>query len=72
LRVPAERAGDPSFVASLKSVLQSHPGATPVHLHLESAEGSTKVVRLAGEFQVERRTGLYAELKAILGPAAVQ
>jgi hypothetical protein len=33
---------------------------------------STKVMRLSAEFSVERRTGLYAELKAILGAGAVQ
>ncbi|GAC1409792.1 MAG: DNA polymerase III subunit alpha [Actinomycetota bacterium] len=72
LKIAAERAGDPAFVAGLKSVLQSHPGPTPVHLHLQASGGGTKVMRLAQEFQVERRTGLYAELKAILGSDAVQ
>ena len=72
LRLSAERAGDPSFVADLAAVLRSHPGPTPVHLHLTSGGGATKVMRLSDEFQVERRTGLYAELKAILGSGAVE
>ncbi|HVL89610.1 MAG TPA: DNA polymerase III subunit alpha [Actinomycetota bacterium] len=72
LRLSAERAGDPAFVAELRGVLSSHPGPTPVHLHLTSGEGTTKVLRLADDYQVERRQGLYAELKAILGSGAVE
>lgn len=72
LKMSAERAGDPNFVADLATVLRSHPGPTPVHLHLTSGGGGTKVMRLSSEFCVERRQGLYAELKAILGSGAVE
>jgi DNA polymerase-3 subunit alpha len=70
LTVAAE-ACSPALVETLKGVLQAHPGLVPVHLHLVSAAGRRTVLRLPEEFNVERRTGLFAELKSILGPAAL-
>jgi DNA polymerase III subunit alpha len=61
----------PDLVERLKEVLASHPGLTPVHLRLESGE-STKLLRLPEDFRVERRNGLYAELKSLLGSAALK
>ena len=57
-------------IDTLKEVLQSHPGSTQVFLHL--AKGTkTTVLRLGSEFAVNTANGLFAELKAVLGPAAV-
>jgi DNA polymerase-3 subunit alpha len=50
-------------VGRLKSVLQEHPGDTPVFLHLE-----TTVLRLPDHFRVDSRNGLFAELRVLLGP----
>ena len=60
----------PGFVEQLKVVLSSHPGLTPVHLRLNSGE-NTKVLRLPDDFRIERRNGLYAELKTLLGAGAM-
>jgi DNA polymerase-3 subunit alpha len=52
----------------LREVLEGHPGLTPVHLRMASDEGA-KTFRL--KQRVERRNGLYAELKSLLGPGAL-
>jgi DNA polymerase-3 subunit alpha len=69
LTIPAE-ACTPALVERLKEVLHAHPGLTPVHLRLTS-EGGTKLLRLADDYRVERRNGLYAELKSLLGAGAL-
>ncbi len=58
-----------SVIGSLKEVLRSHAGSTPVFLHLAAAEQTT-VLRLGSEFWVDTTNGLHAELKALLGPEA--
>jgi len=70
LEVAAERC-TPRLVDRLKEVLEAHPGRTPVHLRLISVGGTPKTLRLPHRFSIERRNGLYAELKALLGPAAL-
>jgi len=52
-----------TVVGRLKSMLQEHPGDTPVFLHLE-----TTVLRLPESFRVDTRNGLFAELRVLLGP----
>ena len=59
----------PDRLEELKGVLQSHPGPSPVLLHLQGS-GKTTVLKLGG-FSVELRNGLFAELKAVLGPEAL-
>jgi len=71
LQMPAERC-TPALVDRLKGVLESHPGRTPVHLRLTSNGGQPKTLRLPHRFAVERRDGLYAELKTLLGPKAFE
>ena len=61
----------PPVVEQLKEVLSSHPGLTPVHLRLTSG-ANTKVLRLPDDFRIERRNGLYAELKSLLGAGALR
>ena len=61
----------PKVVERLKEVLSSHPGLTPVHLRLTSGTG-TKVLRLPDDFRIERRNGLYAELKSLLGATSLR
>ncbi|TMK50995.1 MAG: DNA polymerase III subunit alpha, partial [Actinobacteria bacterium] len=70
LSVPAETC-TPAFVERLKNVLESHPGATPVHLRLLSGATPAKTIRLPHRYCVERRNGLYAELKVLLGQKAL-
>jgi DNA polymerase-3 subunit alpha len=53
-------------VDQLKQVLRDNPGEEPVFLHV----GET-VLRLSGEFSVNSRRGLAAELRVLLGPNAI-
>ncbi|MGH9043893.1 MAG: DNA polymerase III subunit alpha, partial [Acidimicrobiales bacterium] len=53
-------------VDALKGVLLEHPGSSPVLLHV-----GDKVVALPAEFNVDATNGLVAELKTLLGPAAI-
>lgn len=54
----------------LKSILAAHPGDTRVLLRL--CEGAKKwLLRLGQDFRVDARSGLYAELRSVLGPRAV-
>ena len=69
VRVPSTRVTD-GLVAQLRETLASHPGNSPVYLHLVNATTET-VVQLGAEYNVEARSGLYAELKTVLGPDAL-
>lgn len=60
----------PKVVDELKDVLSSHPGSTQVFLNLDGGARKT-VLRLGSEFWVDTSNGLHAELKALLGPAAL-
>jgi DNA polymerase-3 subunit alpha len=64
------RACDDGVVTRIKHILGSHRGKAPVHLQIRGAR-STMVVRLGDEFRVDPRNGLYAEIKAELGPDAL-
>jgi DNA polymerase-3 subunit alpha len=64
------RACDDGIVGRLKRILGSHRGRSPVHLQIRGAH-STMVVQLGDEFRVDPRNGLYAEIKAELGPDAL-
>jgi DNA polymerase-3 subunit alpha len=60
----------PDRIEELKLILAAHPGPSPVLLLLEANERTT-VLKLGGEFNVELRGGLFAEIKSVLGPEAV-
>ncbi|HET6748593.1 MAG TPA: DNA polymerase III subunit alpha [Actinomycetes bacterium] len=66
----AARSCNDGLVDRLKRILGSHRGRSPVHLQIRGAN-ATMVVRLGDEFRVDPRNGLYAELKAELGPDAL-
>jgi DNA polymerase-3 subunit alpha len=55
-----------SVVASLKELLVSHGGDSPVYLHV----GQT-VLRLPDEFNVDARNGLLGEIRVLLGANAL-
>jgi len=59
-------------IARLEGVLAGHPGAAPVAVEVATAEGGTQRFRLGDRFRVERRPGLFGELKATFGPDAVE
>jgi DNA polymerase-3 subunit alpha len=60
----------PPVVERLKEVLRTHPGATEVHLRLQSGN-RTKVLRLDSKLRVKPSPSLLADLKQLLGPACV-
>jgi len=53
-------------VDKLKGVLLDHPGDSPVYLHV-----GDKILKLPDEFCVDARNGLLAEVRVLLGSAAV-
>ncbi len=69
IRLDAPRCTEP-VVDQLKEVLGCHPGRTEVQLHLVSGERTT-VLRLDEGLRVAPTASLMADLKQLLGPAAV-
>jgi CheY-like chemotaxis protein len=58
-------------VRRLKDVLTNHAGVVPVHLEVAASDGSRRTYRLDDGYRVERRPGLFGELKSAFGPDAV-
>ena len=67
ISMPATRC-TPPVVDQLRDVLGTHPGVTEVRLRLMSRT-STTVMRLDDRLRVAASPALYADLKALLGPA---
>jgi DNA polymerase III subunit alpha len=61
----------PEAVARLRSVLGSHVGSVPVHLKVTGHDGAVRTYRLGDGLRVERRPGLFGEIKSAFGPDAV-
>ncbi|GAB3515566.1 DNA polymerase III subunit alpha [Phytohabitans suffuscus] len=68
LALPPSRC-TPPLVERLREVLSSHPGSAEVHVKL--VNGSRATVLRLGPTRVAPTTALMADLKALLGPAAV-
>jgi DNA polymerase III subunit alpha len=60
----------PPVIDRLKEVLRTHPGATEVHLRVQSGS-RTKVLKLDDKLRVKPSPSLLADLKQLLGPACV-
>ena len=60
----------PPIIDRMKEVLRSHPGATEVHLRLDSPTSST-VMKIDDGLRVSVSPSLSADLKALLGPACL-
>lgn len=58
-------------IQRLKGVLANHAGVVPVHLEIVATDGGRRVYQLGDDLRVERRPGLFGELKAAFGPEAV-
>jgi DNA polymerase-3 subunit alpha len=69
ITLPAPRC-TPIVVERLKDVLATHPGTTEVRLQVSAGQKVT-VLRLGDAFRVTPTNGLMADLKALLGPAAI-
>ena len=61
----------PVAVERLREVLSGHPGSVPVHLRLLRDDGFVRTYQLGDDLRVERRAGLYGEIKAAFGPDSV-
>jgi DNA polymerase-3 subunit alpha len=57
---------DEAKTAQLREILESHPGDSPVFVHLEAPDKTT-VLRLGDDHLVGARNGLFAELRVLLG-----
>ena len=55
----------------LKSILGSFPGEVPVVLQLTTAQGRHRL-KVGNRYRVEPVSGLYAELKSLLGESCVR
>jgi DNA polymerase III subunit alpha len=69
LRVSASRLTG-AFVGEIKRLLETHPGESPVLLHVEDGRRTT-VLRFGSAFGVNAGNGLHAELRVLLGADAV-
>ena len=68
LALPATRC-TPPVVEQLREVLTSHPG--PAEVHVKLLAGSRATLLRLGPMRVDPSAALMADLKALLGPAAV-
>jgi DNA polymerase-3 subunit alpha len=59
------------LVTRLKQTLAAHPGEVPVVLRLVSEEDRGKTLRLSDGYRVDASAGLLAELRTLLGAAAL-
>jgi DNA polymerase-3 subunit alpha len=69
ITLPTQRC-TPLVVDRLKEVLSTHPGTTEVRLQVQAGEKVT-VLRLGDRFRVTPTSALMADLKALLGAAAI-
>ncbi len=69
LKIPFPRADD-RVLEELKTVIRSHPGPNRVHIQIIGEEKTT-VMRLNDHFRVETSSGLFAELRSLLGETNV-
>jgi DNA polymerase III subunit alpha len=58
-------------VGQLAGVLEEHPGAVPVEVHLAAGDSCATRLALPDEHRVARDASLYGTLKSLLGPDAV-
>jgi DNA polymerase-3 subunit alpha len=61
----------PEFVDSIKTVLLSHPGKTPVHLRLRSTAGRETLLALSN-VRVANDVPFRSEIKVMLGAGGIE
>jgi DNA polymerase-3 subunit alpha len=69
LRLDARRAG-PGVIRELADVVRGFPGESPVVVSLETSTGS-RLLAFGPDFRVRPEPDFFAEVKALLGEAAV-
>ena len=60
-----------SVIDELKGILRTFPGDVPVVLQMNTAQGRHRL-RVGNEYRIDPVSGLYAELKALLGESCIQ
>ena len=58
-------------LSELKTVLAAFPGRVPVVLQMDTAQGRHRL-KVGDDYRVEPASGLYAELKALLGESCIR
>lgn len=58
-------------VGQLRRVLDEHPGAVPIEIHVQGSDGEATRLALPDDRRVARDASLYGSLKSLLGPDAV-
>jgi DNA polymerase-3 subunit alpha len=69
LKIRAEKV-TPEITTELKHVLQAHPGAVPIHMEMIRPGGGRTLLNLT-YFTVEPDGSFKADIKSLLGPAAL-
>ncbi|MEX0869797.1 MAG: DNA polymerase III subunit alpha [Nitriliruptoraceae bacterium] len=67
----AEAQCTPEAIGRLKAILADHAGAVAVQLRVVQPDGSARLYQLGDDLRVDRRGGLFGDLKAAFGPDAV-
>ncbi len=70
LRVPTQALSDGRTVHQLKDILTNHPGSCPVYLRM-IYNGTSKLLLLDDNLRVDLTLSLYADIRNLLGAAAV-
>ncbi|MDO5719989.1 MAG: DNA polymerase III subunit alpha [Actinomycetaceae bacterium] len=55
----------------LRSILQEHPGESPVRMQIRRPGQPTQLVEFSSDYSVQTSSALYSEIKAAFGPASV-
>lgn len=55
----------------LRSILQEHPGESPVRMQIRRPGQPTQLVEFSSDYSVHTSSALYSEIKAAFGPASV-
>jgi DNA polymerase III subunit alpha len=69
LRIDARQA-PAGLIRELASLVRDYPGDAPVYLALETSVGE-RTLALGSDYRVKPDADFFAEVKALLGPAAL-
>ncbi|MEX2324684.1 MAG: DNA polymerase III subunit alpha [Nitriliruptoraceae bacterium] len=67
----AEQQCTSDAIERLKSILANHRGPVAVQLQVTNNDGTVRLYQLGDDLRVERRGGLFGDIKAAFGPDAI-
>ncbi|MDB5879519.1 MAG: polymerase subunit alpha, partial [Variovorax sp.] len=70
VRAPSKTFQDAETMSQLQRILRNYPGTADVTFRVQTAEGE-QIMQLGAEWRVKIEPGLRAELRELLGPAAL-